>query len=442
MSSPLRLLAMDTSGQVCSVALMERLPDGTTSLKGLYTVQHGVTHSQILMPMLDDMLGKAGLQPADVGAVAVAAGPGSFTGLRIGMATAKALCLSLDIPLVPVSTLEAMAYGLRDMSDDLLIPVMDARRDQVYCGIYAMDAEAGLPTECLPGAARSIDELAAEISRIHAENTDRSFILTGDGVDIAREKVPALRQTYIRRASQSRDRQSADAVAALALKRLEALGDEAYADADTCAPDYMRLSQAERQAREGTLSLGKRVSCAPVRYRTAPVKEEEISEASRLEHECLSSEAWSEEQLKEAARREDTIYLVTRQELDISSEGAAGASDIVWQTDAGGERHAMGPIIGLCGVRCVAGTGEITNVCVAASHRGHHVGRRMLIQLLERGRGLGITDYTLEVRASNEGAIRLYEGLGFVREGVRGHFYTDPEDDALIYWLRERGEEA
>ena len=92
-------------------------------------------------------------------------------------------------------------------------------------------------------------------------------------------------------------------------------------------------------------------------------------------------------------------------------------------------------IVGAAGVRNIVGTGEITNVMVQAGYRGNGIGRRILEELLECGRKLGATDFTLEVRVGNGPAIRLYESLGFVREGIRPGFYNNPKEDAAIYWL-------
>ena len=92
-------------------------------------------------------------------------------------------------------------------------------------------------------------------------------------------------------------------------------------------------------------------------------------------------------------------------------------------------------IVGVAGVRNIVGTGEITNVMVKTGYRDNGIGRRMLEELLERGRKLGATDFTLEVRVGNAAAISLYEGLGFVCEGVRPGFYNNPKEDAAIYWL-------
>ncbi len=94
-------------------------------------------------------------------------------------------------------------------------------------------------------------------------------------------------------------------------------------------------------------------------------------------------------------------------------------------------------VIGAAGVRNIVGTGEITNVMVLPEYRRRGIARMMLEDLLNRGRKLGADDFTLEVRAGNSGAIKLYEGLGFVSEGIRPGFYRNPPEDAVIYWLRK-----
>lgn len=94
-----------------------------------------------------------------------------------------------------------------------------------------------------------------------------------------------------------------------------------------------------------------------------------------------------------------------------------------------------GEIVGAAGVRNIVGTGEITNVMLLSDYRGRGIGKQMLIQLLERGRKLGANDFTLEVRESNTVAIKLYESLGFESAGKRPGFYSNPAEDAVIYWL-------
>ena len=126
----MKILGLDSSGIVASVAIVE-----DENLIAEYTVNYKKTHSQTLLPMLDELVKMTELDLDTIDAIAVAAGPGSFTGLRIGSATAKGLGLALKKPLVEIPTVDALAYNLYD-SRALICPIMDARRSQVYTGIY------------------------------------------------------------------------------------------------------------------------------------------------------------------------------------------------------------------------------------------------------------------------------------------------------------------
>ena len=128
----MKLLALDSSGLVASAAIVD---DNITIAE--YTVNYKKTHSQTLLPMLDEIKRMTELDLHTIDAIAIAAGPGSFTGLRIGAATAKGLGLALEIPIIPVPTVDSLAYNLYG-SDKLICPLMDARRNQVYTGLYTI----------------------------------------------------------------------------------------------------------------------------------------------------------------------------------------------------------------------------------------------------------------------------------------------------------------
>ena len=137
----MRILALESSGLVASVAVVDGALDGKDARTiAEYTVNYKKTHSQTLLPMLDEVVKMTELSLDSNDAIAVAAGPGSFTGLRIGSATAKGLGLALDKPLIPVPTLEGLAYNLCG-TDGIVCPIMDARRSQVYTGIYRLRTE-------------------------------------------------------------------------------------------------------------------------------------------------------------------------------------------------------------------------------------------------------------------------------------------------------------
>lgn len=227
----MRILALDSSGLVASAALVE---DNVTVAE--YTINYKKTHSQTLLPMLDEIRRMTELDLQTVDAIAIASGPGSFTGLRIGSATAKGLGFVLDIPIIPVPTVDSLAYNLYG-SEKLICPLMDARRNQVYTGLYTF--EGGELITIQPQCAVDISEI---ISRINSMGRDVIFL--GDGVPIYMEKLEELVRTGFYLAPACCNRQRAACVAALGEKLYE---QGKFQSAAEHAPDYLRLSQAERE---------------------------------------------------------------------------------------------------------------------------------------------------------------------------------------------------
>ncbi|MDI9508920.1 MAG: tRNA (adenosine(37)-N6)-threonylcarbamoyltransferase complex dimerization subunit type 1 TsaB [Bacillota bacterium] len=230
----MRILALDSSGLVASVAIASE-----EALLAEYTINYKRTHSQTLLPMLDEIIRMADLDISDIDAIAVSAGPGSFTGLRIGSATAKGLGLALDKPIIPIPTVDGLAYNLYG-TDKMVCPIMDARRDQVYTGLYEfIDDRLNVIS---PQKAVSIDELVEEINQI-----GRETIFLGDGVPIHRERIENKMKNDYEFAPIHMNRQRAGAIAALGLQYYR-LGQ--VESADQHQPVYLRMSQAERERAE------------------------------------------------------------------------------------------------------------------------------------------------------------------------------------------------
>lgn len=230
----MKILGIDSSGIVASVAVTE----GDTLLAE-YTVNYKKTHSQTLLPMLDEVAKMTELDLDTIDAIAVAAGPGSFTGLRIGSATAKGLGLALKKPLIPVPTADALAYNLYDVKG-LICPIMDARRNQVYTGIYRFENHK---LSVVKGQfAAGILELLEELNNLGEEVT-----FLGDGVPVFCEKIKEYLKVPYSFAPAHVNRQRAAAVAALG----EVYYKEGKAQsAMEHTPDYLRVSQAEREREE------------------------------------------------------------------------------------------------------------------------------------------------------------------------------------------------
>ena len=232
------ILALESSATACSAALCR---DGELVAQSYQN--SGLTHSRTLLPMVRDMLKNSQLTLEQVDVIAVAAGPGSFTGLRIGVATAKGLAWPGDKDCAPCSTLESMAWPLAHMAGSLIICAMDARRKQVYNALF-LATGTGLE-RLTPDRAISLEELGAEL-----KNYENSKIVVGDGAKLCyntltEEGIPmALAPKHLRM-------QSAWGVARAA-EELAARG--GLVKGGALVPQYHRLSQAERErlAREKT----------------------------------------------------------------------------------------------------------------------------------------------------------------------------------------------
>ena len=226
----MKILAFETSAKAASVALMEK-----GKLLGESYQNTGLTHSQTLMVMAEDLLKACNLTAQDVEAVAVAAGPGSFTGVRIGVAAAKGFAWGGELPCYGVSTLEAMALNL-GVYQGYVVSAMDARRSQVYTAIF--HAEKGLLTRVEEDMAISLEELKEKI-----KNLEESIFLVGDGAllcyNTLLEEVPGLVLP-----PEHRMHQRAAGVALAAQAMMDA-GDPG--NGAELTPNYLRLSQAERE---------------------------------------------------------------------------------------------------------------------------------------------------------------------------------------------------
>ncbi len=232
----MKLLAIDSSGLVASVALME-----DDILVGEYTIHNKKTHSQTLLPMIADMLKMSGIDKNDLDAIAVAAGPGSFTGLRIGAATAKGLAQGLGIPIVPVSSLEGLAYNLQGLSDPVC-PIMDARRGQVYSGIY--DVSTPLPKALYEDGARPIEEVIEQVKTL-----GKPVTFVGDGVPVFKDRLTEAlgsvdNDGLVAFGNDAVRYQRASSIAILGKLYLS---DGREVAAREFVPRYLRATQAERE---------------------------------------------------------------------------------------------------------------------------------------------------------------------------------------------------
>lgn len=230
----MKILAIDSSSMVASVAITD---ENVTIAE--YTINSKKTHSQTLLPMIEDMIKKSDMEKDEIDAIAIAGGPGSFTGLRIGSATAKGIGLALDKPIINVPTMDALAYNLYGV-DGFVCPIMDARREQVYTGIYAFDDNKfNVVMEQTP---LPLTELIGILNK-----KDRKVTFIGDGVSAYREIIEKNINVPYFFSTVNMNRNRAASVAALALEYAK---EGKFETAAEHCPDYMRMSQAERERKE------------------------------------------------------------------------------------------------------------------------------------------------------------------------------------------------
>lgn len=240
----MKILAIDSSGVVATAALVE-----DNNLIAEYTIHYKKTHSQTLMPMLDEIKQMTELDLDTIDAIAVASGPGSFTGLRIGAATAKGLAMGLGKPIIEVPTLEGLAYQMYGASA-LICPIMDARRNQVYTGLYQFTEKTGTGYRLetlMAGCACDIMECIEAVNSF-----EQPVIFLGDGVPVFEALIREQATVPVYFAPAHRRLQSAASVGALAVEYAK---EGRFTEAKDHAPEYFRMSQAERERMEANGSV-------------------------------------------------------------------------------------------------------------------------------------------------------------------------------------------
>jgi len=222
----MNILAMDTSTLTATVAVLN-----DDKLLGEYTVSNKLTHSQTILPMTDELLKTLNMTIDDIDVFAVCIGPGSFTGLRIGMATVKTFCQALNKPIVGISSLDAIAYGIAHVSDCIIAPIMDCRRNEVYNALY----ENG--NKILFDRPIHIDQLLDELK-------GKKVIFAGDGVLLHKDRINSFDNEDWKIANTHKLLSSAASVAYCAYdKAIKGDFDDAY----SLNPVYLRKSQAEQE---------------------------------------------------------------------------------------------------------------------------------------------------------------------------------------------------
>lgn len=239
----MKILAIDSSARAGSVAIVE-----DKTLLGETFINVGLTHSQTLMPMVADLFKNTDVSIEDIDVFAVSVGPGSFTGLRIGLAAIKGMAFSNETPCIAVSTLLSMAYNFL-FEDVTVCSVMDAHCNQFYSATFDVCAEK--ITRLTPDRALSLEELCAEISKL-----EKKTVIVGDGAVLCYNKIvsdPKFKDKKFFLAPEGKRFQKASSVAFAAYDAYLKSGNDALVRAEDLVPEYLKLSQAERNLNQKAL---------------------------------------------------------------------------------------------------------------------------------------------------------------------------------------------
>ena len=387
----MKVLAIDSSGLTASVAVVE---DSRTIAE--YTVDYKKTHSQTLLPMIDEVAKMTELELSDIDAIAVSGGPGSFTGLRIGSATAKGLGLALDKPLIHVPTVDGLAYQVYGCGD-IICPIMDARRNQVYTGIYTFSAKAGKKegtreVEPVFQVLRMQMAIAVEDLIRRLNNYNRPVVFLGDGVPVYREMLSAGLEVPYSFAPSYMNRQRAAVIGALGIRYYKA---GKYETAMEHQPEYLRQSQAERER-------ARRERTAKTLIRE--MKAEDAAAVAEIEYQTFPDH-WSQNAVLDTLSNPQTVCLL--------AEKAGKAAGYLLAYLAGGEA-------------------EIARIAVPEGLKRQGIGKKLLQLLEETCKERQVGRLLLDVRESNREARAFYQKMAFQEDGVRKGFYQSPAEDAVL----------
>lgn len=387
----MRVLAIDSSGLTATVAVVE-----DTQTVAEYTINYKKTHSQTLLPMIDEVVKMTELDLNTIDAIAVAGGPGSFTGLRIGSATAKGLGFAFNKPLIHVPTVDGLAYNVYGC-EDIICPIMDARRNQVYTGIYTFSKKAGTKEGSnlvepvfqviKMQMAVSIEELAERLNRYR-----RPVVFLGDGVPVYENILAEKLTVPYSFAPAYMNRQRAAVVGTLGIQYYKA---GKFETAEEHRPDYLRVSQAERERAQ-------REKEAEIIVRE--LKVEDSAAVAEMEQQIFS-DPWSEKSVMETVQQKQSVCFAAEK---------------------------AGHILGYLLVYHAADEAEIARIAVQKEARRQGAAGKLMQALEHYCEEHKMEKLLLDVRESNEAARSFYTKNGFVEDGIRQGFYTNPSEDAVL----------
>ena len=375
----MKILAIDTSSKICGVTIVE---NEKVLIKLINDDEK--THSVKLMPMIDKAFKDTNLSLDDISLLACCIGPGSFTGVRIGIATIKAFSDVKNIPVVGITSLESLAYNVKQISKptSLICSLIDAKNENVYCGLYNFSNNFNYANIF----AENIDITISKISNIINEKQFTDIIFVGDGSKIYKEKLENSFKNSIF-ATENYDVQNIISIANIAFNKYN---NGEYGNSSSLSPIYLKKSQAEREFEE--------------KIKILPMTNEDIDFLSTNLNSDFD-DFWNINNLKNDFSNLNSTYLIAR----VKNE-----------------------IVGFAGFLKICDEANIMNIVTKKNKRNLGIGSKLLENLILYAKNQNCKSITLEVNEHNNIAIHLYEKFNFKRIGLRKKYYNNTDDAILM----------
>ena len=375
----MKILAIDTSSKICGVAIIE---NEKILIKLINDDEK--THSVKLMPMIDKAFKDTNLSLDNISLLACCTGPGSFTGVRIGIATIKAFSDVKNIPVVGITSLESLAYNVKKISKptSLICSLIDAKNENVYCGLYNFSNDLNYANIF----AENIDITISKISNIINEKQFTDVIFVGDGSKIYKEKLEnSLKNSIF--ATENDDVQNIISIANIAFNKYN---NGEYGNSSSLSPIYLKKSQAEREFEE--------------KIKILPMTNEDIDFLSTNLNSDFD-DFWNINNLKNDFLNPNSTYLIAKVENEI---------------------------VGFAGFLKICDEANIMNIVTKKNKRNLGIGSKLLENLILYAKNQNCKSITLEVNEHNNIAIHLYEKYNFKRIGLRKKYYNNTDDAILM----------
>ncbi len=375
----MKILAVDTSSKICSVTIFE-------DTKPIIELQNDdeKTHSVKLMPMIDTAFKKTNLSLDNIDLLACSLGPGSFTGVRIGIATIKAFADVKNIPIAGISSLEILSYNVRNLalsSNALVCSMIDAKNENIYCGLYEFSEDNCNQISIF---AESISESIEKIKEI--ASSYKSIIFVGDATLIYKDLLISSFNNSI--FSEDNFQKGSSVAISGYFKYLK----NEYGNSSTLSPIYLKKSQAERTLEE--------------KIKISTMEQSDI-DLITPNFSTDFDEFWNINTLQNDFNNTNSTYFIAKLDDEI---------------------------VGFAGLLKICDEANIMNIVTKVNKRNLGIGSKLLSKLIESAKEQNCTSITLEVNEHNSSAIHLYEKFNFKRIGLRKKYYNNV-DDAIIMSL-------